>query len=149
MRAWSCSSFQAEDRSLQIAAFVVPFLENDVIYTSWRASTANDPTSKSNKNAACYTVAPNSKPLDTFSTGYYYSSISPPALSRAAEQKKPKYSSSDSSIVSRVSAVSQRRSLIYLHRTSRAVPSPAFNLDSRRNEVQPLRNVPLPEMDDS
>jgi hypothetical protein len=31
----------------------------------------------------------------------------------------------------------------------RPVPSPAFNQDSRRNEVHPLQNVHQPEMDDS
>lgn len=34
-------------------------------------------------------------------------------------------------------------------RQTRPVPSPAFNQESRRNEVQPLQNVRTPEMDDS
>ncbi|KAI9872028.1 MAG: Acetolactate synthase, mitochondrial [Pleopsidium flavum] len=34
-------------------------------------------------------------------------------------------------------------------RQSRPVPSPAFNQESRRNEVQPLQNAKLPEMDES
>ena len=35
------------------------------------------------------------------------------------------------------------------NRQTRPVPSPAFNQESRRNEVQPLQNVRTPEMDDS
>ncbi|KAL8866345.1 MAG: hypothetical protein Q9174_006361, partial [Haloplaca sp. 1 TL-2023] len=39
--------------------------------------------------------------------------------------------------------------LLPLLRSQRAVPSPAFNQDSRRNAIHPLQNVQRPEMDDS
>ena len=39
--------------------------------------------------------------------------------------------------------------LIYVCSQPRAVPSPAFNQEPRRNEVHPLQDTAVPEMDES
>lgn len=85
----------------------------------------------------------------------YYSLQADGRYNRQAKRRKPDKTRAeycDSGCVCYVSSPMTRNNSLTSRlplRQPRPVPSPAFNQESRRNDVQPLQNAKLPEMDES
>ncbi|MCJ1403026.1 Acetolactate synthase, mitochondrial [Xylographa trunciseda] len=85
-------------------------------------------------------------PICVPSLQHFSSTPSPAALS---PYRNPSQPSSSSKPPKEATKRGQSTAAVAATTQSRPLPSPAFNQDSRRNEVQPLQNVHRPEMDDS